>query len=412
MNDNVTSLENLEALAVDLRARFEPKQKGQEGKKFILLYGYNGIGKTRLSMAFKEKGKEGGEDKRDTLYFNAFTEDLFNWDNDLESDTKRVLLLNKNSNFFSGIQAQDMENKIRPLTRRYANFNFLIDYKYKDKEGKELWAVNFIREVFEDGKPQNKEYIKVSRGEENIFIWCFFLAVAQLAIDRQESYDWVKYIYIDDPISSLDDNNSIAISHHLAQLLKKEGNTIKTIISSHHTLFFNVMCNELASAEKYFLDKGETMDGYSLRKMYGDTARLYHVAMLKELKDVAHKGKLYTYHFNILRSLLEKTATFHGFTDFSDCIKKDENDEDGTLHKRIVSVLNHGAYSIFEPVEMLDENKNYFRKVLNDFTENYRFNPKIFEQVVTQVVEAAVDKEQPKQLKNRKLNQKRNKRNK
>ena len=26
------------------------------------------------------------ESKRDTLYFNAFTEDLFTWDNDLEDD--------------------------------------------------------------------------------------------------------------------------------------------------------------------------------------------------------------------------------------------------------------------------------------------------------------------------------------
>ena len=76
-------------------------------KKYVLLFAYNGTGKTRLSMAFKEMGKDG--DDRDTLYFNAFTEDLFNWDNDLESDTSRVLKLNKDSRFFSGIQELDME---------------------------------------------------------------------------------------------------------------------------------------------------------------------------------------------------------------------------------------------------------------------------------------------------------------
>ena len=47
--------------------------------------------------------------------------------------------------------------------------------------------------------------IKVSRGEENIFIWCFFLAIVQLALDEAEAYKWVKYVYIDDPISSLDE---------------------------------------------------------------------------------------------------------------------------------------------------------------------------------------------------------------
>ena len=46
---------------------------------FILLYAYNGTGKTRLSMEFKdwEKKKNKGAT---TLYYNAFTEDLFHWD--------------------------------------------------------------------------------------------------------------------------------------------------------------------------------------------------------------------------------------------------------------------------------------------------------------------------------------------
>ena len=66
---------------------------------FVLLYAYNGTGKTRLSMAFKDRGKQG--DTRDTLYFNAFTEDLFSWDNDLENDTERVLKINADSNFLT-----------------------------------------------------------------------------------------------------------------------------------------------------------------------------------------------------------------------------------------------------------------------------------------------------------------------
>ena len=71
-------------------------------KKYILLFAYNGTGKTRLSSAFKDLGKRIiGENKTaDTLYYNAFTEDLFIWDNDLENDTQRVLKLNKDSRFF------------------------------------------------------------------------------------------------------------------------------------------------------------------------------------------------------------------------------------------------------------------------------------------------------------------------
>ena len=47
-----------------------------------------GQGKTRLSMEFKNRGRDTETNTRDTLYFNAFTEDLFYWDNDLENDTE------------------------------------------------------------------------------------------------------------------------------------------------------------------------------------------------------------------------------------------------------------------------------------------------------------------------------------
>jgi hypothetical protein len=40
-------------------------------------------------MEFKDKGKQHG--KSDTLYFNAFTEDLFYWDNDLDNDRIEAL---------------------------------------------------------------------------------------------------------------------------------------------------------------------------------------------------------------------------------------------------------------------------------------------------------------------------------
>jgi wobble nucleotide-excising tRNase len=340
-------------------------------KKYVLLYAYNGTGKTRLSMEFKEAGKVNGEP--DTLYFNAFTEDLFSWDNDLESDTHRVLIMNKDSRFFSGIQEQDMENKIRPLLQRYADFNFLIDYPN--------WEVNFIREEKIDGTPQNIEYIKISRGEENIFIWCFFLAVAQLAIDKQEGYDWVKYIYIDDPISSLDDNNAIAVASHLAQMLKTKENDIKVVVSSHHTLFYNVMWNELNQEKKkfqpYFFTKGKDTGSYALRYTK-DTPFFHHVALLKELKKAADTGELYTYHFSLLRNVLERTATFHGFNSFSDCIKRDGDDPDDIVHTRMINVMSHGNYSLFEPTEMIDENKDHFRKILNNFMENYRFNSELF----------------------------------
>ncbi|ABK42657.1 anticodon nuclease [Magnetococcus marinus MC-1] len=348
---------SLDALARHLRERLD--------KKYVLLFAFNGTGKTRLSMAFKDMGKETVEDDegnevttRDTLYFNAFTEDLFHWDND-----RRVLRMHTDSRFFDGLQELEMESRIRPLLARYADIDFLIDYATSE--------ITFFREKDADGAPIP---IKVSRGEENIFVWCFFLAVAQLAVDGQESYRWVKYLYIDDPISSLDDNNAIAVASHLAQLLKKSDGQIRTVISTHHHLFFNVMGNELKPAQ-YFLSKE---DGQFLLKNTGKTPRFHHIALLKELNAVVESGQIFTYHFNILRNILEKTATFHGFQHFSACIQQFSDDEDGILRERMIQLFSHGNYSLFEPQEMMPENKEYFRKILRDFMNNYRFNPELF----------------------------------
>ena len=66
---------------------------------YVLLYAYNGTGKTRLSMAFKDQGKRKNKGQADTLYFNAFTEDLFSWDNDLPNDRERRLRINAESKF-------------------------------------------------------------------------------------------------------------------------------------------------------------------------------------------------------------------------------------------------------------------------------------------------------------------------
>ncbi|MEO5368979.1 MAG: hypothetical protein H7833_02780 [Magnetococcus sp. DMHC-1] len=175
----MTSFVDLDSLARHLRSELE-------NKKYILLYAHNGTGKTRLSMAFKDMGKRGqGDDtSRDTLYFNAFTEDLFHWDNDLDGDSERVLQINSASRFFAGLETLEMESRIRPFLHRYTDFDFSIDY--------EQWTINFSREV----QGETVDHIKVSRGEENIFIWCFFLAIVQLAMDGAEAYQWVKLFFL------------------------------------------------------------------------------------------------------------------------------------------------------------------------------------------------------------------------
>ena len=239
MSNGLATFADLNAVATHLREKLTEK-------KYILLFAYNGTGKTRLSMAFKDLGKTVTarpmtvndnvndaltieEVQPDTLYFNAFTEDLFYWDNDLESDSNRELRLNTSSRFFSGLLGTAIDTNIRNLLHRYVDFDFKIktrDIEIKDDDQlikQTITYVSFEREVLSNGTSVIIDNIKISRGEENIFIWCFFLAVAQMALDKEEGspYEWVRNIYIDDPISSLDDNYAIAVANHLGQLLKR-----------------------------------------------------------------------------------------------------------------------------------------------------------------------------------------------
>ncbi|MCZ8022848.1 MAG: AAA family ATPase [Cyclobacteriaceae bacterium] len=330
-------------------------------------------------MEFKEAGKEYNAErvvtKRDTLYFNAFTEDLFSWHNDLENDTERYLKLNTDSAFFDGLRELELDAKIESFLHNYVDLKADINYE----EG----TVRFSRSVIVEGVEQRIENIKISRGEETLFIWCFFLAICQLVIDKDPAYDWVKYIYIDDPISSLDENNAIAIACDLANLLTKKGEDgkfemqIKTVISTHHGLFFNVLFNELGRKVKnkrYFLHFKESTD-YSLQDT-DDSPFFHHIATISELNKVVESNEIYTYHFNALRTILEKTASFFGYSEIGKCI---HGLDDDILFERALNLFSHGKYSIYDPVEMGDDNKDLFKRIFRAFIDKYKFDfPKIF----------------------------------
>lgn len=357
----------------------------------VLLYAYNRTGKTRLSMEFKDAGKR--KSKRnptgtpDTLYFNAFTEDLFVWENDLEGDSVRRLQLNEKSSFFNAMTELALDETIARYLSRYADFEF--DFTYREvQQGRETVSKPDFVSFRKDGVPN----IKVSRGEQNLFIWCIFMAICERMLDGHQSYQGKKYLYIDDPISSLDDNNAISVACDLAKLLRRAATRkdatgaaapIKVIFSSHHALFFNVMCNEVASRldggpkvthKRYFLHRPNGHGAYTLQATE-DTPFFHHVATLAELQRAAdpRKGKLYTFHFNSLRSVMEKTASFFGHQNIAFCLKALDNDEDRALFNRALNLLSHGAYAIYEPTEMGEDNKTLFRRILSEFITRFEF---------------------------------------
>ena len=149
-------------------------------------------------------------------------------------------------------------------------------------------------------------------------------------------------------------------------------------MSTHHALFFNVLHYELKNHVftplQYILRRARQGDGYVLSGQRGDTPQFYHVAALAELWQVAQSGQVSTFHFNVLRTILEKTALFLGYSHFSKCIKNADDDADGILHQRFVDLLSHGKYSMYEPTEMAEDTKGYFLTILQGFVERHPFN--------------------------------------
>lgn len=364
---------------VGVRARRASANQGAvrevKAKNYVLVFAHNGVGKTRLSRVFKDISKKRG--RPDTLYYNAFTEDLFDWHNDFENDLERRLRFKSNSEFFKDLEGSNVEELIREHIERYTDqIDFEISYETSE--------ISFFRNEIINGRNERLADIKISRGEENLFVWCFFLAIAQLAMEAEngQPYDWVKFIYIDDPISSLDENNAITVASDLSRILKTNRDRVKAIISTHHSLFFNVLFNELKSGvnpisgEKIKIDKKSYLLQRELNsKTYlltdtGETPFLHHISTLQELKKAVKSGDVSQYHFNMLRSILEKTKVFFGYRHISACFKDSPK---RSLFTRFLHIRSRSNYSAFESASLDPSEKKVFREILETFLEQNSF---------------------------------------
>ena len=78
---------------------------------------------------------------------------------------------------------------------------------------------------------------------------------------------------------------------------------------------------------------------------------------------------------------MEKTAAFYGYSDYKLCMTPEKDDVGGVIYDRMVNIMNHGNYSIFDPVEMQEENKEHFSKLVRRFLTIYKFNSNLFKEL-------------------------------
>lgn len=401
----MTEFETLESLAANLITK---------KSKSSLLYAFNGSGKTRLSMAVKEKldSDELGQiqnmgiDEKKIFYFNAFTEDLFSWDNDLQNDWDRKLNINLESTFLKYIlEEQGKENEIIDLFQDYLGiFPEGNDLRTKQQIILPSFQDNFTTVKFsktytaKNGNGEDERItennIKISKGEESSFIWSIFYTFLNEVIltknDDQDSFPNLKYIFIDDPVSSLDDRKIIEMAVDLASLIKKSNFTkatetvprssgLKIIITTHHPLFFNVLFNELKSdscsrfvlEHKLQLTTGD--ETYHLKET-SDSPFAYHLKVIDIIDEAIKENQLEKYHYNLLRSLFEKTSTFLGYRSWEEIIPESEKDK---VHRRYLNLFSHDKQSVEEFPDITEDDKEQFKVIYKSFIEKYYFNTDI-----------------------------------
>jgi hypothetical protein len=362
-------------------------------KKVQLIYAFNGTGKTRLSMEFKElvsKNEDSEDDEhselsqKKILYYSAFTEDLFYWDNDLIGDEERKLKIHPNSFTNWILIEQGQDQNIISHFQRYTSDKLNPNFNENFSE------VSFS---FERGNESKSEYIKISKGEESNFIWCVFYALIEEVVntlniseleDRSTNvFNNIEYIFIDDPVTSLDENHLIELAVDLAHLIKSSKSEVKFIIATHNPLFYNVLHNELNIKNKksgykqkdfikYRLEKKEDKS-FVLVEQSNDSPFSYHLYLIKELKDAVNSGDIKKYHFNLLRNVLEKTSTFLGYNNWGDLFNIIRGDKEAYI-KRIINLYSHSKHSSEEIIELTENDKRVFKFLVNEIIEKYHFN--------------------------------------
>ncbi|OYQ40561.1 ATP-binding protein [Flavobacterium aurantiibacter] len=362
-------------------------------KKAQLIYAFNGTGKTRLSREFRllvaPKDEEVEEETYiKVLYYNAFTEDLFYWDNDLDADVNRKLLIRPNG--FTNMVLQFLKDQgldgniisnFQHFTSDKVTPRFNEGYTINDENNREIIVQAYSEITFsiEGGNQESIPNIKISKAEESNLIWCVFYSLLEQVVEQlnipepgnrsTDKFNDLQYVFIDDPVSSLDDNHLIELAVNLALLIKKSTG-LNFIISTHSALFYNVLYNELGLKSGYILNK--LNDGtFDLIEKKGDSNKSfsYHLFLKQTIQEAVDNNTIQKYHFTLLRNLYEKTANFLGYPRWSELLPDDKN----TYYNRIIQFTSHSTLSNEVVAEPTEPEKQTVALLLRHLTDNFNY---------------------------------------
>ena len=339
-------------------------------KNLILIYGFNGTGKTQLSVAFNDLAKDPNNGNHAGIYYNAYSEDLFYWDNDEENDGHDIRLMVKRSTLNQYHSLLDEKSLREKLFLYKPKYDFYL--KFYDDTALGIESIQFLMNIG-DG---SAESIKVSRGEERTFVWCFFLTLFEVESWTSEQSG---HFFIDDPVSSLDDHNIFVTAASLMNLIDNHFKSRKIIITTHHIGLFAILADWLGKGEKaasykkdlqlhIFKREGNSVNLLSPQK----DVFLYHLELLQTVKNAVENNRLYAYHFALLRQILENVSSFLGVGRISYVLEQigmTDPDEIST----IVNTLSHKTVFRYEAIEMVEDNVRRFKEIFAKLMDKYNF---------------------------------------
>lgn len=339
----------------------------EDSKNTFLLFAFNGTGKTRISSVFDQENFPEDNPPIDqiiTLSYNALFEDLFRWDN----PSNTMFFDDSYSPIIELIIEQSLENEI---TKNFQYFTkSKIDVNFDTSECEIYFS-------YATGDDSAEDRIKISRGEESLFIWSIFYTVLELALSVLETnepenretdkFNNLKYVVIDDPVSSIDDTKIVTLAVELLRLLNRNKN-LKFIITTHHPLFYNIVHNHKKKKRSSFvLSKSEL--AFKLEGQ-DDSPFGYHLTLIKTIRNAIASDTVEKYHFNLFRVLLEKTANFLGYSNWRDCLPVKNRNE----IERLNNLYSHGKLSDMESKQYPPEHKDIFVEAFNTFLEDYKWS--------------------------------------
>ena len=165
----------------------------------------------------------------------------------------------------------------------------------------------------------------------------------------------------------------IAIAVKLFETISKSESKLKFLITTHHALFYNVLFNSFKRNTKDYNFKPLILvkndKKHELKDQKIDSPFAYHLMVKDEIQKAIDEDKLEKYHFNLFRSLIEKTSSFLGYSNWGDCIVGANKKE----FIRMINLYSHSRLSDLEYKELPDYDKKIFIDTYNDFIMEFKW---------------------------------------